>query len=112
MHEIIPSAQRATVVSFDSLLGNAGGMGSQAGLGYLARVRSLGDGYVIGGLVTVAVLPLLLVLRARQDRADFIAGRECGTKSPSAGQGLPESGLVDAVRRHSAESPQEATTAA
>lgn len=99
MHEIIPSEQRATVISFNSLFGNAGGVGSQAGLGYLARVRSLADGYVVGGLATLAVLPLLLLLRARNDRADFIVGRECGTQSPSAGQGLPESGLVDAVKR-------------
>ncbi len=103
MHEIIPSRQRATVVSFDSLLGNAGGIGSQAGLGYLARVRSLADGYVVGGLMTLAVVPLLGLLRARRDQADYIVGRECGTHSPSAGQGLPEAGLVDAVKRRPSE---------
>ena len=103
LHESIPSAQRATVVSFDSLVGNAGGFVSQGGLGYLARIRGLADGYVLGGLATVLVLPILALLRSQSDAADYIVGRECGVQSPSAGQGLPEAGLVDAVKRQPVE---------
>ena len=102
LHEIIPSEQRATVVSFDSLMANAGGFVSQGGLGYLARIRGLADGYVLGGLATILVLPILVILRSRGDAADSIAGRECGVHAASAGQGLPEAGLVDAVKRQPA----------
>ncbi|HZD26626.1 MAG TPA: MFS transporter, partial [Alphaproteobacteria bacterium] len=45
LHESIPSAQRATVTSFDSMFGNGGGVVSQAGLGYLSRARSIGEAY-------------------------------------------------------------------
>jgi hypothetical protein len=71
-------------------------------LGYLARIRGLADGYVLGGLATILVLPILAILRSRGDAADSIAGRECGVHAASAGQGLPEAGLVDAVKRQPA----------
>ncbi len=64
MHKMIPSEQRATIISFDSLVGNAGSVGGQVGLGYLARQQSLTMGYITGGLVTLLSLPILLVFRA------------------------------------------------
>ena len=52
LHELTPSKQRATVISFDALVASAGSVGGQTGLGYLSQVRSIADGYVVGGLVT------------------------------------------------------------
>ena len=60
MHQIIPSEQRATVISFDSLVSSTTSMGGQAGLGYLSQVRSIAQGYIAGGAATVLVLPVLM----------------------------------------------------
>ncbi len=96
VHQVIPSEQRASVVSLVSLVGSAGGVLGQSSLGYLSRVRSIGEGYVIGGLTTIAVIPLLLVLRGRGERADLIVGRKVGRRSSCAAQGLPEISQVGA----------------
>jgi MFS family permease len=73
LHAIIPTSERATLVSFDSLVGSLGSVGGQTGLGYLSQVRSIADGFVIGGSATVVAVPLYLALRARRERADIIA---------------------------------------
>jgi MFS family permease len=99
LHDVIPSEQRATVVSFDSLVGSAGGIGGQLGLGYVARAESVAAGYVTGGLVLFAVLPAFAVLRGLRERADVIVGRRAGRGAPCAAQGTPEVSAVDATPR-------------
>ncbi|RMH23189.1 MAG: MFS transporter [Acidobacteria bacterium] len=103
LHHVVPSAQRATVISFDSLLGSAGGIAGQTGLGYLARARGIGAGYVAGGLATVLALPLLVAVRRLGGAADRIAGESAGKKAPCAAQGLPEVAAVDATPRQATE---------
>jgi MFS family permease len=98
LHQVIPSGQRASVISLVSLLGSAGGVLGQSTLGYLSRVRSIADGYVVGGLATVVVVPLLLLLRGRGERADVIVGRKVGRRSSCAADGIPEIGQVSAKR--------------
>jgi MFS family permease len=99
LHDVIPSEQRATVVSFDSLVGSAGGIGGQLGLGYLGRAESIAAGYVTGGIALLAVLPVLAVLRRLSERADLIIGRTAGRRGPCAGQGLPDVSAVDSTPR-------------
>jgi MFS family permease len=90
LHESIPTEQRATLVSFDSLVGNLGSVGGQVGLGYVSRARGVDEGYVLGGLVTVLAVPLVLALRRRHGPGDDVrAGRPCGEPAPHAAQGLP-----------------------
>ena len=90
-NHLIPSEQRATIISFDSMVSSAGGAIGQTGLGYLAQVRSIAGGYVVGGLFTVLALPVVLLLRRRNDPVDQMdAGPGC------AGQGLPEVSQMDA----------------
>ena len=104
LHNIIPSKHRASVISFDSMMGNAGAILGQSGLGYLSRVRSIADGYVVGGMATVLVLPLLATLRRLGERADVIEGKDCGCPAaPCAAQGLPSIDLVDATPRRAAD---------
>lgn len=74
MHQMIPSEQRATVISFDSLIGSGGSAGGQAGLGYLSQTRSISYGYIVGGLVTLLVLPVQVMLRRLNSPADVIVG--------------------------------------
>jgi MFS family permease len=99
LHAVVASEQRATVVSSVSLVGSAGGIGGQLGLGYLARVEGVAAGYVTGGLTMLLTLPPLLLLRRRRERADMIVGRKAGKKAPCAGQGLPVVATVDTTAR-------------
>ena len=70
VHQLIPSGQRATVISLDSMMESAGGVGGQLGLGYLARTQSIEAGYIAGGTAIALAIPVLVVLRGRDDAAD------------------------------------------
>jgi MFS family permease len=99
IHEMVPSGQRASVISFDSMMGNSGGVLGQSGLGYLSRARSIEEAYVAGGLATVLVLPLLILLRSLGERTDIIVGKRAGSRAACAAQGLPQVAQVDAIAR-------------
>jgi len=98
LNQMIPSQQRATVISFDSLVGSVGGVLGQGGLGYLAQVRSIASGYLVGGAMTTLMWPVLLALRHLGHSADTIAGR-AGKQGTCAAQGLPEVASVDSTSR-------------
>jgi MFS family permease len=84
LHSVIPSEQRATLVSFDSLVGSVGSIGGQTGLGYLSQVRSIPAGFVVGGAVTVLALPILGRLRDLREKADTVAGAPEALPVPEA----------------------------
>ena len=96
LHQVIPSSQRATVISFDSLLASGGSMVGQSGLGYLSQERSLSTGYSAGGLVTLFTLPFLGLLRKLGGSGDHIVGK-AGKKSVCPAQGLPPISAVESV---------------
>jgi len=99
LHAVVPSAQRATVVSSVSLVASAGGIGGSVGLGYLARVRSVPAGYVVGGVITLLALPPLVALRRMRAPADVLVGQRAGVPAPCAGQGLPPVSAIDTDAR-------------
>jgi MFS family permease len=70
IHGMVPSAQRATVVSFDSMVGGIGAVGGQAGLGVVADRRSYSAGYVLGGAITLVAVPIVWMVRRMQAPAD------------------------------------------
>jgi MFS family permease len=72
LHASIPTSERATLVSFDSLVGSLGSVGGQTGLGYLSQERSIPVGFVVGGLATVLAIPIFGKLRALNEPADRI----------------------------------------
>lgn len=72
LHQLIPSAQRATVISFNAMMDSSGGVLGQTGLGYLAQQQGLGAGFVVGGATTALAIPILLILRRLGDPADHI----------------------------------------
>jgi MFS family permease len=59
----IPSAQRATVLSFDNLLGSAGGVVAQPALGRTADVWGYGPAYLMSAVVQVLAVPFLGLAR-------------------------------------------------
>jgi MFS family permease len=64
---LIPSEQRATVLSFDALMSSAGGVGAQPVLGRAADVWGYGTSYVVGGIIQIAAIPFVAL--ARRERA-------------------------------------------
>jgi MFS family permease len=98
LHQVIPSQQRATVVSFDALVGSLGSVVGQTSLGYVSQKRSIADGYVAGGIATVLVLPVLGLLRRMREPADLIVDA-AGRRGPCAGLGIPDVASVDALPR-------------
>jgi len=88
LHQVVPSEQRATVVSFDSMLSSVGGVGGQIGLGVLGEARSIASAFVVGGLATAGALPLLARLRRLGGPADVIEGERAGVESPCAASGI------------------------
>jgi len=99
VHEVVPSDERATVVSFISMVGNGGGIAGPIALGYLSGQRSVATAYIVGGLTTLLALPPIVVLRVLHEPADDIAGRRAGKRAACAAQGLPEVATIDATPR-------------
>jgi MFS family permease len=76
MNEVIPSEQRATVLSFSSLMGSAGGVVAQPALGKVADVWSLGTGYIVAGILYAFRLPFIVAVRKMNLDADKVASPE------------------------------------
>jgi MFS family permease len=96
LQQLIPSERRATVTSFDSMVAGVGGTGGQLGLGAVGDERSVRTAFVVGGLVTTGVLPLLTAVRKIGGVADLVAGRKAGVESSCAAAGLPAVASVEA----------------
>jgi len=70
LNDMIPSKQRATVLSFDSLFGSLGGVFVQPALGRAADLGGYGASLVIGGVVELIGIPFLFASRRQRDPAD------------------------------------------
>ncbi len=68
LNGIIPSQQRATVLSFDNLMGSAGGVLAQPALGRVADRWGYSSAYVVSAAIQLAALPFLALAR-REDAA-------------------------------------------
>jgi MFS family permease len=72
LNGLIPSEQRATVLSFDSLMGSTGGIFIQPTLGKIADVWGYGTSYAGGALFSLLSVPFLLLARRERSKADDI----------------------------------------
>jgi MFS family permease len=70
LNDMIPSKQRATVLSFDSLMGSSGGIVVQPLLGRTADAYGYPLSLAIGGVVELLAVPFLLASRRRRSPAD------------------------------------------
>jgi MFS family permease len=84
LHQSIPTSERATLVSFDSLMGSLGSVGGQTGLGYLSQERSIPAGFVVGGLATILAVPIFKRLRDLDEPADQITALAPETQTTPA----------------------------
>lgn len=74
LHLVVAREQRATVLSLASLASSVGSVGGQTGLGVLTARTGLAAGYVAGGALTAAAIPLLLRMRRLGGGPDRIVG--------------------------------------
>ncbi len=70
LNDMIPSKQRATVLSFDSLMGSSGGVVIQPVLGRAADIYSYSTSFVFGAIFQLAAAPFLIGSRREHDAAD------------------------------------------
>ncbi|WP_210506336.1 MFS transporter [Naasia sp. SYSU D00057] len=74
INDLIPSRQRATVLSFDSLMGNVGGVAIQPALGRAADVSGYPFSLVASGAISAIALPFLFLSRRQNAPADAASG--------------------------------------
>ncbi len=70
LNGMIPSEQRATILSFDSLMASAGGVATQPGLGRAADAWGYATTYVFSGVISAISLPFLLFSQRQKPAAD------------------------------------------
>jgi MFS family permease len=72
LNGLIPSKQRATILSFDSLMESAGGVWVQPALGRAADVWGYAPSYLIGAGISAVALPFLVLSRRQNAPADTV----------------------------------------
>jgi MFS family permease len=72
LNGIIPSEQRATVLSFDSLMGSSGAVFSQPALGRVADVGGYSASYLVAAAVQLGALPFAILARREKAPSDPI----------------------------------------
>ena len=72
MNGLIPSEQRATVLSFDNLMASAGGVVAQPALGRVSDVNGYGAAYVVSAGIMVLALPFVVLARRENAVSDPI----------------------------------------
>jgi len=69
---VIPSDQRATVLSFDNLMSSAGGVIAQPALGRTADVYGYGASYVVAAVIAALAIPFEFLARREHAPSDPI----------------------------------------
>jgi len=82
---LIPSEQRATVLSFDALLGSAGGVVAQPTLGRTADLYGYPASYVVSGALQALAIPFVFLARRENAPSDPIDDGTETSAPPIAG---------------------------
>jgi MFS family permease len=72
LNGLIPSRQRATILSFDSLMESSGGVWAQPLLGRAADVWGYAPSYLMGAAISALALPFLVLSRRQNAPADTV----------------------------------------
>ena len=79
---LIPSEQRATVLSFDGLMGSTGGVVAQPALGRVADVYGYGTSYLVCAAIQIGAIPFLLAARRENAISDPIVANASDVHRP------------------------------
>jgi MFS family permease len=80
---LIPSRERASILSFDSMMESLGGVWAQPALGRVADVWGYAPSYMVGAAISTLALPFLVLSRRQDAPADTIDFAEAPA-APSA----------------------------
>ena len=75
LNDLIPSRERATILSFDSMMTSSGGVWTQPALGRAADAWGYAPTYLMSAAITVLALPFLALSRRQDSPADHPNGR-------------------------------------
>jgi MFS family permease len=70
LNGLIPSEQRATILSFDSLMGSAGAAVAQPVLGRVADAWSYSASYLVSAVLQLGALPFMILARRENAPSD------------------------------------------
>jgi MFS family permease len=83
LNGLIPSRQRATILSFDSMMSSTGGVWAQPVLGRVADVWGYAPSYVVGAGISALALPFLALSRRQHAPADVVRDATDATPEPA-----------------------------
>jgi MFS family permease len=98
LNGLIPSKQRATILSFDSLMSSGGGVWAQPVLGRAADVWGYAPSYLLGAGISALALPALAMSRRQHAAADLRGVEQVPTGTPSDGTPDVAAAELDDVR--------------
>jgi hypothetical protein len=75
-NELIPAEQRATILSFDSLMGSGGGVAVQPLLGKSADAWGYPTSYAVSAAIQSLSIPFMWLARRERVESDVIAPQE------------------------------------
>ena len=76
LNGLIPSGERASILSFDSMMASLGGVGIQPALGSTADLWGYGASYVVGAAISAISVPFIVASRKENAPADTVAVAE------------------------------------
>lgn len=97
IHAMVPSDERATVVSFDSMISGVGGVAGQAGLGVYSERQGYAAGYVAAGAMVALAAPFVIAARRLRPDADFFEGTHAAEVDGCVPKGMPSITHVDSA---------------
>jgi MFS family permease len=86
LNGLIPSQQRATILSFDSMIGSSGGVVIQPVLGRSADAWGYAGSYIFGACISTLALPFVLLSRREGVAADTATAAGTPDVPDAAGQ--------------------------
>jgi MFS family permease len=86
LNGMIPSRQRATIISFDSMMASSGGVWAQPVLGRSADAWGYGPSYLLAAGISALALPFLALSRREDNPADTQGGESAGGEVEPAPQ--------------------------
>jgi MFS family permease len=90
LNGLIPSKERASILSFDSMMASLGGVGIQPALGRAADVWGYASSYTLGAAISALSVPFLVASRRQNAAADTVTVAEVVEPSPEAPSPSPE----------------------
>ncbi len=78
LNGLIPSSERATILSFDSMMSSTGGVWAQPALGRAADAWGYAPTYLMSAGISILALPFLVLSRRQNAPADRIDAAEPG----------------------------------